>query len=39
VLEGHVLKVTQNEVIVDFGYKTEGYVPISQLRLRMARSR
>jgi len=32
VLEGYVLKVTQNEVIVDFGYKTEGYVPISQLR-------
>ncbi len=30
VLQGHVLKVTPNEVIVDFGYKSEGLVPISQ---------
>lgn len=30
VLQGHVLKVTQNEVIVDFGYKSEGLVPIAQ---------
>jgi ribosomal protein S1 len=30
VLAGHVLKVTENEVIVDFGYKSEGLVPISQ---------
>ncbi len=32
VLHGYVLKITQNEVIVDFGYKTEGYVPAAQLR-------
>jgi small subunit ribosomal protein S1 len=30
VLQGHVLKVTDKEVIVDFGYKSEGLVPISQ---------
>ncbi len=30
VLEGHVLKVTDQEVIVDFGYKSEGLVPIEQ---------
>ena len=27
---GHVLKVTEKEVIVDFGYKSEGLVPIEQ---------
>jgi small subunit ribosomal protein S1 len=31
VLQGYVLKVTPNEVIVDFGYKSEGVVPISQI--------
>lgn len=31
VVQGHVLKVTANEVIVDFGYKSEGVVPISQI--------
>lgn len=30
VLEGRVLKVTEKEVIVDFGYKSEGLVPIEQ---------
>jgi len=30
VLQGHVLKVTDKEVIVDFGYKSEGLVPIGQ---------
>src|SRR5688572_9442047 len=30
ILEGHVLKVTSKEVIVDFGYKSEGLVPIEQ---------
>ncbi|MDX2151029.1 MAG: 30S ribosomal protein S1 [Bryobacteraceae bacterium] len=30
VLQGHVLKVTDKEVIVDFGYKSEGLVPIEQ---------
>ncbi len=30
VLQGHVLKVTPSEVIVDFGYKSEGLVPIHQ---------
>src|SRR5216683_927295 len=32
VLEGRVLKVTNTEVIVDFGYKSEGLVPIEQFR-------
>ena len=32
VLEGRVLKVTEQEVIVDFGYKSEGLVPIEQFR-------
>ena len=30
LLEGRVLKVTDTEVIVDFGYKSEGLVPIEQ---------
>src|SRR5260370_11671228 len=30
VLQGTVLKVTSKEVIVDFGYKSEGLVPIEQ---------
>lgn len=30
ILQGHVLKVTEKEVIVDFGYKSEGLVPIEQ---------
>ena len=32
LLQGHVVKVTLQEVIVDFGYKLEGVVPIEQLR-------
>ena len=32
LLPGHVVKVTSTEVIVDFGYKLEGIVPIEQLR-------
>ncbi len=32
ILEGRVLKVTATEVIVDFGYKSEGLVPIEQFR-------
>jgi small subunit ribosomal protein S1 len=32
VLDGRVLKVTSQEVIVDFGYKSEGLVPIEQFR-------
>jgi len=30
LLQGHVLKVTDKDVIVDFGYKSEGLVPIEQ---------
>ena len=30
VLQGYVVKVTSNEVIVDFGFKSEGLVPIDQ---------
>jgi small subunit ribosomal protein S1 len=33
IYEGRVLKVTDKEVIVDFGYKTEGLVPIEQFVL------
>ena len=29
LLQGHVLKVTDKEVIVDFGYKSEGIVPLT----------
>lgn len=32
LLQGHIVKVTPEEVIVDFGYKLEGVVPIEQLR-------
>src|SRR5438093_7833554 len=32
VLQGTVLKVTPKEVIVDFGYKSEGLVPIEQFQ-------
>lgn len=32
LLQGHVLQVTDKEVIVDFGYKIEGLVPIEQFR-------
>jgi small subunit ribosomal protein S1 len=30
LLQGHVLKVNEKDVIVDFGYKSEGLVPIEQ---------
>ncbi|MCW5976520.1 MAG: 30S ribosomal protein S1 [Bryobacteraceae bacterium] len=30
LLRGHVLSVTPSEVIVDFGYKSEGIVPVGQ---------
>jgi len=33
LLQGHVLKVTDKEVIVDFGYKSEGIVPITDFAL------
>ncbi|MBI3679349.1 MAG: 30S ribosomal protein S1 [Acidobacteria bacterium] len=33
VLQGHVLKVTDKEVIVDFGYKSEGIVPLTEFAL------
>src|SRR5664279_6129143 len=32
VLQGTVLSVTAKEVIVDFGYKSEGLVPIDQFQ-------
>ncbi|MBI4875586.1 MAG: 30S ribosomal protein S1 [Acidobacteria bacterium] len=32
VLSGHVLKITDKDVIVDFGYKCEGLVPIEQVQ-------
>ncbi len=33
ILQGHVLKITEKDVIVDFGYKSEGLVPLEQFRL------
>ncbi|MBL8212739.1 MAG: 30S ribosomal protein S1 [Bryobacterales bacterium] len=33
VLQGHVLTVTEKEVIIDFGYKSEGIVPLSEFTL------
>jgi small subunit ribosomal protein S1 len=32
VLQGTVLSITGNDVIVDFGYKSEGIVPLEQFR-------
>ncbi|MEQ1946052.1 MAG: 30S ribosomal protein S1 [Bryobacteraceae bacterium] len=32
LLQGHVVKVNPQELIVDFGYKLEGLVPIAQVR-------
>src|SRR5215510_16172195 len=32
ILQGTVLKVNTKEVIVDFGYKSEGLVPIEQFQ-------
>lgn len=32
VLQGHVLKITDTDVIVDIGYKSEGLVPIEEFR-------
>ena len=32
LLQGHVVSVTPHEVLVDFGYKLEGLVPIEQFR-------
>jgi small subunit ribosomal protein S1 len=32
LLQGHVVKVTPHEIIVDFGYKLEGIVPIDQVQ-------
>jgi small subunit ribosomal protein S1 len=32
VLQGRVLKVTAKDVIIDFGYKSEGLVPIEQFQ-------
>lgn len=34
ILKGHVLKVTENEVIVDVGYKCEGLIPAHEFRGR-----
>lgn len=31
VLQGRVLQITPNSLIVDFGYKSEGVVPLSQV--------
>ncbi|MCS7024320.1 MAG: 30S ribosomal protein S1 [Bryobacteraceae bacterium] len=33
LIQGHVLKLTDKEVIVDFGYKSEGIIPLSEFQL------
>jgi small subunit ribosomal protein S1 len=38
LLQGHVLKITDKEVIVDFGYKSEGLVPLEQVLLADGRN-
>ena len=37
VLKGRVLKITDNEVIVDVGYKCEGLAPVAEFRDRDGR--
>jgi small subunit ribosomal protein S1 len=32
ILQGRVLKVTAKDVIIDFGYKSEGLVPVEQFQ-------
>ena len=32
VLQGNILKITAKDVIIDFGYKSEGLVPIEQFQ-------
>src|ERR1041385_2909017 len=34
VLQGTVLSITAKDVIIDFGYKSEGIVPIEQFQTR-----
>jgi len=38
LLQGHIVKITPTEVIVDFGYKLEGIVPIEPSAWRTVRS-
>jgi len=38
VLQGTVLSLTAKDVIVDFGYKSEGIVPIEQFQVTAAKS-
>jgi small subunit ribosomal protein S1 len=37
ILKGRVLKITENEVIVDVGYKCEGLIPVGEFRDRDGR--
>lgn len=32
VLQGHVLSITSKDVIVDFGYKSEGLIPLAEFQ-------
>ena len=34
ILEGHVVNMGQDEVLVDIGYKSEGVVPLKELSIR-----
>ena len=34
IVEGKVVKIDENEVIIDFGGKSEGIIPLSELSVR-----
>ena len=37
VVTGHVVRIDQDEVLVDIGYKSEGVIPASELSIRTTR--
>src|SRR5919204_1193961 len=36
VVTGHVVRIDNDEVLVDIGYKSEGVIPVSELSIRKA---
>src|SRR3984957_9876205 len=34
VVTGHVVRIDNDEVLVDIGYKSEGVIPVSELSIR-----
>ena len=39
IVEGEVVRIDRDEVLVDIGYKSEGLVPSNELTIRRARTR